>query len=242
VLADVVREYVHDDDLSAICELFEVAPPRDGYLINYIGLARMLVMQSEHGNNRRLLDSLISTTKARCLDRVASTSFERRDYHQAQLERIVAIENELAESGAPAEISVPESRPFAAKSELRQILATAETEVVLVDNYVGPGTLDCLIDVQHPIRLLTGAHSQAVAPGFDRALEDFRREGRLIDVRLHERLHDRHVIFNGRCWLLGSSVKDAGRKTFNMIEIQDARDAVVADVEQKWREGAPYKP
>ena len=242
VLADAIREYISHDDLAALCSLFQVDAPYEGLLINYIALATHLIVQSEHGNNRRLLESLISTTKARCLDRVASTSFERREYHQNQLERIVGVEHELAESGAPPEIALPESKPFVAKSELRRTLATTETEVLIVDNYIGPATLDCLIDVSQPIRLLTGTHAQAIAKGFERVLEDFIAEGRAVEVRQHPRLHDRHILFNGRCWLIGSSIKDAGRKTFNMIEVIDSRDAVFRDVETKWQEGTPYKP
>ena len=242
VLADVVKEYITYDDLDALCAVFHVEPPRDGLLVNYIALARMLVFESDNGNNLRLLRSLLSTTKTRCMDRVAQTSFERREYHQEQLERITEIENEIAQSGAPTEITVVESRPFVAKSELRQTLATAKTEVLVVDNYVGLSTLDCLVDVRYQVRILTGAHRQAIEPGFDRALADFQAEGRIVEVRQHPRLHDRHIAFGGRCWLLGSSIKDAGRKAFNMIEVNDSRDAVLADIEQKWTEGTPYKP
>lgn len=41
-LADLIKEYVSYDDLSALCDLFEIQPPRDGVLINYIALAREL--------------------------------------------------------------------------------------------------------------------------------------------------------------------------------------------------------
>jgi hypothetical protein len=242
VLADVVKEYIIYDDLDALCAVFEVEPPRDGLLVNYIALARMLVFEPEKGNNLRLLRSLLSTTKTRCMDRVAQTTFERREYHQEQLERITEIENEISQSGAPTEIAVAESHPFIAKSELRQTMATAGAGVLVVDNYVGPGTLDCLVDVRYPVRILTGAHREAIGPGFDRALVDFQGEGRVVEVRQHPRLHDRHIAFGGRCWLLGSSIKDAGRKAFNMIEVNDSKSAVLADIEEKWTEGTPYKP
>ncbi len=241
ILADVVKEYIPYDDLEALCQLFEVAPEYRTGLINYIALARKLVVEIEHGNNWRLLETIISTTKTRCLDRIAHTKFERREYHEAMLERIETIESELSESQAPPELSVPESHPFTAKSELRNMLATAETEVLVVDKYVGPATLDCLIDVGHPIRLLTGTNQQSIGHGFDRALGDFLAEGKQLEVRQHERFHDRHIIFNNRCWLLGSSIKDAGKKSFNLIEIIDEKAVVIADIEQKWSEAAPFK-
>lgn len=122
------------------------------------------------------------------------------------------------------------------------MLASAETEVIDVDNYSGPATLDCLVDVGHPIKLLTGAATHSIAEGFDRVLADFRAEGREIEVRRHAHLHDRHLVFNGRCWLLGSSIKDAEKKGFNLIEIVDSRLAIVSDINRKWEEGKPFCP
>ena len=241
-LADVIKEYVPQDDLAAHCELFNVEPPSDGYTINYIDLARLLAFESEHGDNRRLLDSLIQTTRTRCMDRIARARFERREYHERQLERITVVEQELAGSAAPSELAVSESRPFTAQSELRRMLATAQTLVTVVDNYVGPGTLDCLIDCDQEIRLVTGSHGSAIASGFSRALSAFVAEGRTIEIRQHGGLHDRHIAFNDRCWLVGSSIKDAGKKSFNLIEVIGTRDAVLADIEAKWSQSTPYKP
>ena len=135
---------------------------------------------------------------------------------------------------------MPEAHRFAAKSEARALLAEAATEVLAIDNYVGAGTLDCLLDVEQPIRLLTGDKTNSIGAEFDRALEEFRSEGRTIEVRRHPRLHDRYVIFNDRCWLVGGSLKDAGRKAFNMIEIVDSKTAIVEDVERKWAEAKAY--
>jgi hypothetical protein len=241
-LADVIDEYLSQADLAAHCALFEVEPPSDGYTINCIDLARMLAFESEHGNNRRLLNSLIETTKTRCMNRIARTTFERREYHEQQLERISTVERQLAESAAPAELTVPAAKPFTAQSELRRMLSTAETPVTVVDNYVGPGTLDCLVDVDQEIRLLTGAHAESIKEGFDRAVAAFSAEGRTIEVRRHAGLHDRYVAFNGRCWLVGSSIKDAGKKDFNLIEVIGSRETILADIDAKWSEATPHKP
>ena len=241
-LADVIDEYLLQSDLAAHCALFAVAPPSDGYTINPIDLARMLAFESEHGNNRRLLDSLIETTKTRCMNRIAKSSFERREYHERQLEVIAAVEQELAGSAAPAELTVPAALPFVAQSELRRMLATAETPVTLVDNYVGPATLDCLVEVNQDVRLLTGAQPESIKEGFDRTVAAFAAEGRSIEVRRHPGLHDRYVAFNGRIWIVGSSIKDAGKKDFNLIEVVGSRDALLADVDTKWSEATPHKP
>lgn len=80
---------------------------------------------------------------------------------------------------------------------------------------VGVGTLDCFRTMKVPIRLLAGAHNNSIEAGFENALRAFPAEGFTIEVRRHPKLHDRHIAFNERCWLLGSSLKDAGKKALH---------------------------
>ena len=94
----------------------------------------------------------------------------------------------------------------------------------------------------HPIQLLTGAHDAAIEKDFGRHLNEFISEGRLIEVRRHPKLHDRYIILNGRCWLIGSSLKDAGKKMFSMIEVTDTCETIKKDVEDKWKESIPFVP
>jgi hypothetical protein len=47
---------------------------------------------------------------------------------------------------------------------------------------------------------------------------------------------------NGRCWLIGSSLKDAGKKMFSMVEAIDTYETIKKDVEEKWKESTPYNP
>jgi hypothetical protein len=235
ILADAFR-YYEDSELIELCDLFDIKLEFDDDKLAYVKMARRLVTQIEHGNNRRFLEVLVPSLLARCRERIAHTKWERQKYHMSMEPRILQLLDEMGEKKTPTEITVLEDHPFTAKSEAREFLGAAETEVTIVDNYVGSGTLDCLRDVQNPIRLLTGAHSNSIAPGFDQALQDFRSEGYSIVVRRHPKLHDRYILFNDRCWLVGSSLKDAGKKTFSMIECIDSKPAMVAEVERKWAE------
>jgi len=133
-------------------------------------------------------------------------------------------------------MAVAEGKPLTAKSKARELFASAETEITLVDNYVGPATLDCVREAKHPIRILTGSQAQTAGDDFKRALKDMRKEGINVTVRQHPKLHDRYILFNDRCWLAGSSLKDAGTKAFNVNELVDSKDAIVQDVEKKWGE------
>jgi len=120
------------------------------------------------------------------------------------------------------------------------LVSKADGGVFLVDAYVGIGTLDCFRDVPHPIRILTAQDKQSIEQRFDAAVKDFRLDGHVIDVRRHTKLHDRFLIFNDRCWLIGSSIKDAGKKALNVIECLDIKHAIVSDAEKKWTEGNVY--
>ena len=86
--------------------------------------------------------------------------------------------------------------------------------------------------------MLTGDKDRSIDKEFERVLKDFRDEGHEIEVKTHPKLHDRYLLFNDRCWLVGSSLKDAGKKTFNILEVVDFRTVVQAEVEDKWNRGS----
>ncbi len=242
ILADAMKHYLGERDIQDLSGAFAIDVEND-YATGkpaYMSLAKRLVVDVDVGNNRGLLAALIPSLINRAREGVATTDWERRDFHERMVDRLLPIEAALAEGGIPEEVAVSENRPFAAKSEAREFLGRATTGVTIVDNYVGAGTLDCLRDVQHSIRLLTGSHNQAVGDDFARAVSDFRKEGRPIEVRRHPRLHDRYILFNDRAWIVGSSLKDAGKKALNIIECVDSKASIVQDVENKWAEAVEH--
>tara|TARA_B100000315_G_C14522843_1_gene562399 strand:- start:646 stop:1263 length:618 start_codon:yes stop_codon:yes gene_type:complete len=201
-----------------------------------------LTASLEQGNTRRLIDSLLDLAYNRNIDRVAHTSWERQDFHRSMSSVIREAQELLEISVAPSEIAVPAGNVFSAKSRVRELLQTATEDVFVVDPYVGLGTLDCLRNLTVPTRLLTGTHANSVEPDFHWAVTQFCAEGHQLQVRRVPQLHDRHIVFNGRCWLIGGSLKDAGKKPFNCIEITDQKAVVVADLEAKWQAGEPCSP
>jgi hypothetical protein len=242
ILAEAIREYYDPEEILELCSLFdsEIEWDHQRNKPAYLRIARRFITEPEQGNNRRILDSLIPSLLVRCSEMVAKTSFERQNYHIEMEGRLNKLRPLLENQTALSDIAIPDDRPFTAKSEIRDLVSNAEGPVFLVDAYVGVATLDCLRPVTHPIRVLTGQQKQSVEQGFDTAVKDFRAEGRSIEVRRHPKLHDRYLIFNNRCWLIGSSVKDAGKKALNVIECLDSKQAVVLDAEKKWTEAIPY--
>src|SRR5215510_688893 len=239
ILADALKEYYKNEELKDICSLFDVVFD-DEVERPHFNFAKRMVSDIEHGNNRRFLEAILPQLLTRCDKHIAHTSFEGQDYHRGMWKPIQQLCEMLGEPQIPREVTVTQDQPFTAKSAVREFLETVTTELIVVDNYVGIGMLDCVREVQTPIRLLTGDRNNSMASGFDSALKDFIAEGHTIQVRRHPKLHDRYLIFNDRCWLVGSSLKDAGKKSFSMIELVDGRPAIVSEVEHKWHEGLPY--
>jgi hypothetical protein len=162
---------------------------------------------------------------------------DRCKYATPKIDKLIAA---LGEPGIAREIVVAEEKPFTAKAEVRKFLERAETPTLVVDAYIGVGTLDCFRTMKVPIRLLTGSQNNSIEAGFENALKAFQAEGFKIEVRRHAKLHDRHIAFNERCWLVGSSLKDAGKKAFHTMEIVDAKVEVLAALEAKWNGASPY--
>ena len=237
ILADALRAYYDTNELVDICGLFDIQIELDNPNQK---LAKRLIVEMEHGDHRRLLEGLLPSLFVRCSEMIAKTDWERRDFHQEMSGRMQKLRPLLGTQTTPTEIAVPDGKPFTAKSEIRELIAKAEGDVFLVDAYIGISTLDCLRELQHPIKILTGEQKQSIESGFDTTLGDFRAEGRTIEVRRHPKLHDRYLIFNERCWLIGGSIKDAGKKALNVIECLDSKDAISADVKKKCDEATIY--
>jgi hypothetical protein len=246
LLAEVLELYYSFDEFMEMASIFDVNLSEESIWkrgqFSWLAAARQLVEQIEHGNHYKMLEALLSALEQRNKTAIARTDWERRDAHQCATPKIEKLVAALGEPGIGREIVVAEEKPFTAKAEVREFLERAETPILVVDPYVGVGTLDCLRTTKSPIRLLTGSYGNSVEAGFEAALKAFQAEGFQIDVRQHGKLHDRHLAFNERCWLVGSSLKDAGKKAFHTTEIVDAKTEVIAALEAKWNSASAYPP
>jgi hypothetical protein len=243
ILAELLQEYYEPGELQDIAKLFGIELPElwsSSTKQEWLAVARQLVERLEQGNYHVLLQTLVEQLEIKNVTAIGNTHWESRTAHERLRPKIAELRTEFEGTGAPAEIAVPEGSPFTAKSQIRELLASASTIVLVVDPYVGVATLDCLRSVSTPIRLLTGGLPASIESGFDSALADFKKESFQIEVRRVPMLHDRHLVFNERCWLVGSSLKDAGKKAFHCMEMVDLKAAVVQALESKWSAGSAY--
>lgn len=236
ILSQLLEMYYERDEFIELAGLLDVELKAVYHDWKWLTIAKQLLLEIDYGNNHELLSQALEQLEIRNLEAIARTDWERRTPHQHVERKIRELRNQVGDAETPRELAVPENKPFAAKSEIREFLEKAGTEILVVDPYVGVGTLDCFRNSKQPIRLLTGDRSNSIETGFEKALEDFRNEGYTIEVRRHPKLHDRHIAFNHRCWLVGSSLKDSGNKSLHIMEIIDAKPEVLAALEAKWVE------
>lgn len=238
----LLKEYYKGPEFVEFVELFGVKLQGQelidqGYQPAWLSVAKELLTNLEYGATRRLVDALIEDMGARNGSAIANTRYEARTAHEnlqhslGELRRTLEAEDEFSEAAFPAKT------PFLSKSHVRDMVATATTEIFVVDPYIDVGTLDCLRTAKTAIRLL----ASKIPDAFESSLKAFRDEGFSIEIRrAPKQLHDRHLCYNDRCWLLGSSLKDAGTKEFHALEFGDAKEAVVTLLEEKWASAKPF--
>jgi hypothetical protein len=243
VLAELLQQYYEPGELQDVARLFGIEVPEiwsSSTKQKWLAVARQVLEQLEQSTYHILLQTLIEQLEIKNITAIGNTDWELRTAHEPLGPKIVEPRTDFEKMGVPTEITVPEGSPFTAKSEIRELLTTAATNVLVVDPYIGVATLDCLRSVTTSIRLLTGGLPASIESGFDTALADFKKEAFRIEFRRVPMLHDRHLVFNDRCWLVGSSLKDAGKKAFHCMEMVDVKADVVQALEAKWSAGTAY--
>lgn len=241
-LVSIFEAYFDGEELRDLSKLFAVRlDSLEAGELRWLAVASELISRLEHGNTRRLVDNLLDLAEMRCSDGVAHTSWDTQDFNRSMASVIRDAREILAATAAPSEIAIVAGSIFSAKSKVRELLETASEEVFIVDPYIGLGTLDCVRGLAIPVRILTSIETSAIEKGFERALSDYASESHQIEIRRAPGLHDRHLVFNERCWLIGGSLKDAGKKPFHCIEIVDKR-LVIDDLEERWRIAERFPP
>lgn len=107
-------------------------------------------------------------------------------------------------------------------NEIKRILQSAKSSLTVADNYVDHSIVD-MLGVLSPnvhIKILTEHPPQ----GFSLAIEKFlTRHQMALEVRKHaRRIHDRFIVVDdSRAYFLGASIKDAGKKLWHLLRVDD---------------------
>jgi len=104
--------------------------------------------------------------------------------------------------------------------DIREITKEAKNEVFLVDAYPDEEVLDLYIEKISPgikIRILTNKPQG----NFLKAAQKFKvQAGTSFEVRTSRDCHDRLFFVDKTCWVMGQSLKDAGKKPTYLVKIE----------------------
>ena len=112
---------------------------------------------------------------------------------------------------------------YDASSCIEGILEQAEREILLIDGYVDRRTLDMLSRKRTGVSVLlfTSSRGNRIT---GKEISDFNAQYPSLEVHITDEFHDRFLILDRkRMYHIGASVKDAGRRTFEISESSDRR-------------------
>ncbi|WP_067142377.1 hypothetical protein [Oceanivirga salmonicida] len=106
---------------------------------------------------------------------------------------------------------------------LVDIVKQANSSIILIDNYVGVDTLNILAKKKDGVKVDIHATKKSNLTKND--IKKFNQQYHNLSVHLIDTFHDRFIILDeSSCYHIGSSIKDAGNKSFAISKIEDERN------------------
>lgn len=142
----------------------------------------------------------------------------------------------------------PANSEYDAYVAIRDVFATAGSEIVIVDAYIGSSLLVTLKSLTLPnvsVKVLTAAKN--LKPDFLLELTAFKKQVSHIalEIRTTGDFHDRFIAIDDAAFYhVGASIKDAGSRAFMISRIEDQPNVenVRQAIAQAWTAGAPFQP
>ncbi len=120
-----------------------------------------------------------------------------------------------------------DNQEFALYTYLKNQITLGKIQVLILDSYIGEGTLNILYGLPKDItiKILTKSTNGTFAA----AWKKFNKEYKKAEIRKNSNVHDRLVIIDDRAFMSGPSLKDAGNKPtllchFDKTDSKKAKD------------------
>ena len=112
---------------------------------------------------------------------------------------------------------------FDAFSCIANLIGTATREIILIDGYVDTATLDLLSKKQQNVKVEIYTF-QNTCKLTTTEIEDFNKQYSKLTVHFTTEFHDRFMIIDRKTlYHIGASIKDAGKKAFEISQIDDEK-------------------
>lgn len=140
-----------------------------------------------------------------------------------QLERRVAKAEEkinffVKTSLPPVEGIFFDGQIYDAYEFICDLIKSAKTRIVLIDNYVDDTVLTMLDKRETGVSATI--YTQKISPQFKLDIAKHNAQYPAIDVKEFKKSHDRFLIIDDNVYLIGASLKDAGKKWFGVTKME----------------------
>lgn len=174
----------------------------------------------------RIMDAFVEmrhfiADNAHMFEQIRSIDHRLDSLERSTDERFERVFDYMEAHEAPSQKVFFEGQVYDAFELLVSLVQRAQREIVLVDGYVDTGTLNILAKKGQGISVTVWTHPKAGLT--ERDIATFNVQYPTLAVRHTASFHDRFLILDGaEGYLIGASLKDAGKKSFAIAELEDS--------------------
>jgi hypothetical protein len=175
----------------------------------------------------RIMDAFVEMRRfiadnAQMLERISTIELRQLEYQKCTDERFERIFDYMDAHEEPIQRVFFDGQVWDAFELLTSLVLRAKREIVLVDGYVDTGTLNVLAKKHSDVRVTIWTHPKTRLT--QRDVDTFNAQYPKLEVRHTDTFHNRFLILDGtEAYLVGASLKDAGKKTFGIARIEDEK-------------------
>ena len=160
-------------------------------------------------------------SNAAMFEQIRAVELRQLEYQKTTDERFERVFDYMETHEAPRQKVFFDGQVYDAFELLVSIVKKATKSIVLVDGYVDAGTLNILAKKADGVDVTIWTHPRTGLAQLD--VDTFNAQYPQLTVRHTVAFHDRFLILDdAEGYLVGTSLKDAGKKSFAITEIEDS--------------------
>jgi len=200
--------------------IFEASSPQRiwlskvGALLSRLGLEKKSRYQASFNTLAAYWKPAINQIQGQVLDAI----------EEIKLELELDDRSDIGSAYAPGDVY----RFFA---DLKEVINSAKNDVMIVDPYFNGKAFDAYLSTVNPelnINILADEYSKDIRAYVDKHAAQF---ATIIELRQSKELHDRIIFIDSdSAWIMGGSIKDAGKKATYLIPLQTQLSMAKKDI------------
>ncbi len=186
----------------------------------------------------RIMDSFVEmrhfiASNAAMFEQIRAVELRQLEYQKTTDARFERVFDYMDTHEAPKQKVFFDGQVWDAFELLVSLVKRAKREIILIDGYVDVGTLNILAKKADGVSVTVWTHPHARLNQHD--IDAFNAQHPQMEMHRTTAFHDRFLILDGtEGYLVGASLKDAGKKSFAVarIEDEDSVSAILARLEK----------